>query len=114
MDIEISDALSRTAQEKMADSITDVRSFAQSIGASTSLPDIIRTWDRPLPTDNIFSSAGGQRGSSVRTAATELGGRQSYLTKVSRPEMYPPLRFSRRLIDGSGNPELLTLVVAFC
>lgn len=57
MDIEISDALSRTSQEKMSDSIADVRSFAQSIGASVSLPDIIRTWDKTLPTDNnLFSS----------------------------------------------------------
>lgn len=57
MDIEISDALSRTSQEKMADSIADVRSFAQSIGASISLPDIIRTGDNTRPTDNNLLSA---------------------------------------------------------
>lgn len=57
MDIEISDALSRTAQEKMADSITDVRSFAQSLAESITLPDIIRTGDRTRWTDNNLLSA---------------------------------------------------------
>lgn len=57
MDIEISDALSRTAQEKISDSIADVRSYAKSIEESTSLPDIIRSGDRTKPTDNNLYSA---------------------------------------------------------
>ena len=110
MDIEISDALSRTAQEKMADSITDVRSFAQSIGASTSLPDIIRTWDKTLPTDNnLFSARRSQR---------------EFLSKNSRDRAKETIIFDKGIeagnyvpgsqggvIDGSGNAELLTLVV---
>lgn len=110
MDIEISDALSRTAQEKMADSITDVRSFAQSIGASTSLPDIIRTWDKTPPTDNnLFSARRSQR---------------EFLSKNSRDRAKETIIFDKGIeagnyvpgsqggfIDGSGNAELLTLVV---
>lgn len=110
MDIEISDALSRTAQEKMADSITDVRSFAQSIGASTSLPDIIRTWDKTLPTDNnLFSARRSQR---------------EFISKNSRDRAKETIIFDKGIeagnyvpgsqggvIDGSGNAELLTLVV---
>lgn len=62
MDIEISDALSRTSQEKMSDSIADVRSYARSIEASISLPDIIRTGDRTFPTDNnLFSARRSQK-----------------------------------------------------
>ncbi len=57
MDIEISDALSRTSQEKMADSIADVRSYARSIGEGINLPDIIRTGDRTRATDNNLLSA---------------------------------------------------------
>lgn len=57
MDIEISDALSRTSQERMSDSITEVRSYAQSLGDSGSLPDIIRTGDKTRPTDNNLLSA---------------------------------------------------------
>ncbi|MBD5193023.1 MAG: hypothetical protein HDS91_00665 [Bacteroidales bacterium] len=57
MDIEISDALSRTAQEKMADSIEDVRSYVKSIEGSINLPDIIRTGDTTKVTDNNLFSA---------------------------------------------------------
>lgn len=110
MDIEISDALSRTSQEKMADSIADVRSFAQSIGSSASLPDIIRTWDRTLPTDNnLFSARRSQR---------------EFLNKNSRDRAKETIIFDKGIeagdyvpgsqggiIDGSGNAELLTLLV---
>ncbi|MCH5235553.1 MAG: hypothetical protein J1E16_09675 [Muribaculaceae bacterium] len=57
MDIEISDALSRTSQQKMSDSIADAKNYARSIGESVSLPDIIRTGDNTLPTDNNLYSA---------------------------------------------------------
>ena len=57
MDIEISDALSRTSQEKMADSISDVRGYARSLAESVSLPDIIRTGDNTRWTDNNLVSA---------------------------------------------------------
>lgn len=110
MDIEISDALSRTAQEKIADSITDVRSFAQSIGASTSLPDIIRTWDKTLPTDNnLFSARRSQReflGKNSRDRAKET----IIFDKGIEAGNYVP-GSQGGVIDGSGNAELLTLVV---
>lgn len=110
MDIEISDALSRTAQEKMADSITDVRSFAQSIGASISLPDIIRTWDKTMPTDNnLFSARRSQReflSKNIRDRAKET----IIFDKGIEAGNYVP-GFQGGVIDGSGNAELLTLVV---
>lgn len=110
MDIEISDALSRTAQEKIADSITDVRSFAQSIGASTSLPDIIRTWDKTLPTDNnLFSARRSQReflGKNIRDRAKET----IIFDKGIEAGNYVP-GSQGGVIDGSGNAELLTLLV---
>ena len=57
MDIEISDALSRTSLEKVTDSIADVRSYAKSLAESTSLPDIIKTGDRTRWTDSNLLSA---------------------------------------------------------
>ena len=57
MDIEISDALSRTSQQRLSDSIADVRSYAKSIGESVNLPDLIRTGDGTVPTDNNIFSA---------------------------------------------------------
>lgn len=57
MDIEISDALSRTALQKMTDSISEVKSYASSIRDSIPLPDIIRTGDKTRPTENNLFSA---------------------------------------------------------
>ena len=55
MDLEISDVLSRTSQQKITDSIDDVRNYVTSL--DTSLPDIIRTGDSTRPTDNNLFSA---------------------------------------------------------
>lgn len=55
MDLEISDVLSRTSQQKITDSIDDVRNYVTSL--DTSLPDIIRTGDGTRPTDNNLFSA---------------------------------------------------------
>lgn len=57
MDIEIGDALGRTSKRKFADDIAEAKSYAQSIKASLSLPDIIRTGDKTRPTDNNLFSA---------------------------------------------------------
>lgn len=110
MDIEIGDALSRTSKAKMTDDISDVRSYAKSIGASISLPDIIRTWDKTLPTDNnLFSARRSQR---------------EFLSKNSHDRAKETIIFDKGIevgnyvpgsqggvIDGSGNAELLTLLV---
>lgn len=62
MDIEIGDALSKTAMERLGDSIADARSYARSVEASATLPDIIRCGDRTKPTgNNLFSSRRSQR-----------------------------------------------------
>lgn len=62
MEIEIGDALSRTSMQRISDSVSDAKSYARSIGESTGLPDIIRTWDKTMPTDNnLFSARRSQR-----------------------------------------------------
>lgn len=57
MDIEISDALSTGSLTKIGDDITDVKNYTKGIAGSISLPDIIRSWDKTLPTDNNLFSA---------------------------------------------------------
>lgn len=109
-DLEIGDTLGRTAREKMGDDIKDARSYAQSIGESVSLPDIIRTWDKTLPTDNnLFSSRRSQR---------------EFLSKNTRDRAKKKITFEEGAdfgnykrgtaggaIDGAGNAELQTLLV---
>ena len=55
MDLEISDALSSGTLEQIRDGITGVQNYIRDV--ASSLPDIIRTGDRTLPTDNNLYSA---------------------------------------------------------
>lgn len=57
MDLEISDALSTGALDKINDNINDVRNYAKQLAESNALPDIIRTGDRTQWTDNNLLSA---------------------------------------------------------
>ncbi|MDE6282400.1 MAG: hypothetical protein K2L97_00245 [Muribaculaceae bacterium] len=110
MDIEIGDALSRTSMQRMSDSVSDAKSYARAIGESTALPDIIRTWDKTLPTDNnLFSARRSQReflGKNIRDRAKET----IIFDKGIEAGNYVP-GSQGGVIDGSGNAELLTLLV---
>lgn len=55
MDLEIGDALSTGVMESLKGSIEEVRNYTRTAGAN--LPDIIRSWDNTLPTDNNLFSA---------------------------------------------------------
>lgn len=106
MDIEIGDALSKTAMEKIGDSITEAKSYARAIGESTSLPDIIRTWDSTQPTDNnLFSARRSKR---------------EFLNKNERDRAKGHITFEdgiaiggneNGVIDSEGNATLLTMIV---
>ena len=110
MDIEISDALSTGSLTKIGDDITDVKNYTKSIAGSISLPDIIRSWDNTLPTDNnLFSARRSQ---------------QEFLSKVKADRAKKRITFEDGVgfgdyeqgecggtVDGKGNAELLSLVV---
>ena len=57
MDVEISDALQSGALEQVNDSIGALKSYTKSRTEGFALPDIIRSWDHTLPTDNNLFSA---------------------------------------------------------
>lgn len=110
VELEIGDTLGRTAREKMGDDIKDARGYAQSIGASVALPDIIRTWDKTLPTDNnLFSSRRSQREFLNKNA------RDRAKKKITFEEGADFGNYKRAAtggtIDGAGNAELQTLLV---
>lgn len=50
VDLEIGDALSTGVMESLKGSIEEVRNYTKTAGSN--LPDIIRSWDNTLPTDN--------------------------------------------------------------
>ncbi len=110
MDIEIGDALSRTSKAKMTDDISAARSYAQSIGASISLPDIIRTWDRTAPTDNnLFSARRSQREFISKNTPDRAKKKIIFDEGIDAGNFIPGTQGGT--IDGDGNAELLTLLV---
>ncbi len=110
MDIEIGDALSRTSKAKMTDDISSARSYAQSIGASISLPDIIRTWDRTVPTDNnLFSARRSQREFISKNSPDRAKKKIIFDEGIDAGDFIPGAQGGS--IDGDGNAELLTLLV---
>ena len=106
MDLEISDALSTGVMESLTNRIDEVRSYTKIAVSGASLPDIIRSWDNTLPTDNNLFSA--------RRSQNE------FISKKKADRAKKRITFEEGIgigleenagIDGKGNAELLTLVV---
>lgn len=57
MDLEISDALQTGALDKVNDSIGELKNYTKSRTDGVELPDVIRSWEKTLPTDNNLFSA---------------------------------------------------------
>lgn len=103
-DIEISDVLSQTTQSRMADEIENVRSEVKA--NTVELPDVIRSWDTTLPTDNNLFSA--------RRSEQEFLSRKRNDRTKGRITFEQGLVFGEEengFVDGKGNAELLTAVV---
>lgn len=110
MDIEIGDALSRTSMQRMSDSVRDAKSYARSIGESTALPDIIRTWDKTVPTDNnLFSARRSQREFISKNSPDRAKKKIIFEEGIDAGDFIAGVQGGN--IDGKGNAELLTLVV---
>ena len=103
-DIEISDVLSQTTQSRMADEIENVRSEVKA--NTVELPDMIRSWDTTLPTDNnLFSARRSQQEFLSRKRNDRTKGRITFEQGVVFGEE------ENGFVDGKGNADLLTAVV---
>lgn len=103
-DIEISDVLSQTTQSRMADDIENVRSEVKA--NTVELPDVIRSWDTTLPTDNnLFSARRSEQEFLSRKRNDRTKGRITFEQGVVFGEE------ENGRVDGKGNADLLTLVV---
>ncbi len=106
MDLEISDALQTGALERMNSQLGEVKSYVKGKADSLGLPDIIRSWDNTLPTDNnLFSARRSQK---------------EFLSKKKADRAQKKITFEEGIgigaeengtIDGQGNAELLSLVI---
>lgn len=103
-DIEISDVLSQTTQSRLADEIESVRSEVKA--NTVELPDVIRSWDTTLPTDNnLFSARRSEQEFLSRKRNDRTKGRITFEQGVVFGEE------ENGFVDGKGNAELLTAVV---
>lgn len=110
MDIEISDALSTGSLAKIGDEITDVKNYTKGIAGSISLPDIIRSWDNTLPTDNnLFSARRSQQEFISKNKADRAKKKITFEEGVDFGDFISGEEGG--FVDGKGNAELLTLVV---
>lgn len=110
MDLEISDALQVSKFDRVNDSIGELKSYTKAKAESSGLPDIIRSFDNTLPTDNnLFSAKRSQReflSKRHRDTAAEVIGflKGTYFGDYKAGE-------SGGNIDGDGNAEFLTAVI---
>ena len=104
MDLEIGDALSTGVMESLKGSIEEVRNYTRTAGAN--LPDIIKSWEGTLPTDNNLFSA---RRSQAEFISKKKADRAK--KKITFEEGVGIGPEENGHIDGKGNAELLTLVV---
>ena len=104
VDLEIGDALSTGVMESLKGSIEEVRNYTKTAGSN--LPDIIRSWDNTLPTDNNLFSA---RRSQAEHLSKKKADRAK--KKITFEEGIGIGQEENGGIDGKDNAELLTLVV---
>lgn len=106
MDLEISDALQTGALAKVNDSIGELKSYTKAKTEGAALPDMIRSWDNTLPTDNnLFSARRSQ---------------QEFLSKKRNDRTKGQITFEQGVvfgqeenggIDANGNASLSDVVV---
>ncbi|MDO4158873.1 MAG: hypothetical protein Q4D41_00265 [Prevotellaceae bacterium] len=110
MDIEISDALQSGALDRVNNSVSELKSYVRSSVASSSLPDIIRSWDNTLPTDtNLFSARRSQKEFLSKKNNDTASGKIGFLKGISIGDYVAGKNGGD--IDEDGNAELLTLVI---
>lgn len=110
MDLEISDALQVSKFDRVNDSIGELKSYTKAKAESSGLPDIIRSFDNTLPTDNnLFSARRSQKEFLSKRHRDTAAERIGFLKGISLGEYRPGK--SGGGMDGDGNAEFLTAVI---
>jgi hypothetical protein len=108
--IEISDVLSKTFRSNMQESLAAVRHEFKS--ATKTFPDIIRSWDSTLPTDNnIFSSRKSEREFLHKNRPDAATGLIKFLAGAEFGQYIPGIETGTgAAIDEDGNAEVQSLI----
>lgn len=109
VDLEISDALQTGGMQQITDSIGEVKAYTRERTSST-LPDLIRSWDTTPATDNnIYSARRSQREFLSKNRADRAKKKIIFDEGIETGDFESGSTGGR--IDGEGNGELLRLVV---
>lgn len=106
VELEIGDALSTGVMESLTNSIDEVRSYTKTAVSGANLPDIIRSWEGTLPTDNNLFSARRSQNEFISKKRADRAKK-----KITFEEGIGIGQEDNAGIDDKGNAELLTLVV---
>lgn len=110
MDLEISDALQVSKFDRVNDSIGELKSYTKAKAESSGLPDIIRSTDNTLPTDNnLFSAKRSQKEFISKKRNDVAQGIISFLQGIKFGNYEAGTQGG--MVDGDGNAEFLTAVI---
>ena len=111
MDIEISEALSKNALQKLEDKIADVNRYVKE--STAVLPDIIRSWETTPPTDNnLFSARMTQKKHLCKDKPDATNFRVDFGDGIQFGSLFVPgMAGKGGLIDGDGRGELQSLTI---
>lgn len=111
MDLEISDALPTGAMAKIDDAIADVRNYTGAMLGAINVPDVIRSWEDTKPTDtNLYSARKMHREFLDANNPDRAKRKITFGEGADFGDFVPGTHGGR--IDGDGNAELLSLMVA--
>lgn len=110
VDLEISDAISTGVMESINNNIEGVKNYTKTAVERSSLPDIIRSWDKTVPTDNNLFSARKSRNEFLNKNERDRAKRKIIFDEgIDAGDFEAGERGGT--IDGKGNAELLSLVI---
>lgn len=110
VDLEISDAISTGVMESINNNIEGVKNYTKTAVEGSSLPDIIRSWDKTVPTDNNLFSAKKSRNEFLNKNEHDRAKRKIIFDEgIDAGDFEAGERGGT--IDAKGNAELLSLVI---
>lgn len=110
VDLEISDAISTGVMESINNNIEGLKNYTKTAVEGSSLPDIIRSWDKTVPTDNNLFSAKKSRNEFLNKNERDRAKRKIIFDEgIDAGDFEAGERGGT--IDGKGNAELLSLVI---
>ena len=108
MDLEISDALSTGTMAKMDSAIAEAKHYAGTLVGGINVPDVIRSWEKTLPTDtNLYSARKSHKEFLSKNSPDRAKRKIGFDEGLELGDFQPGVQGG--LIDETGSSELRSL-----